>query len=516
MAAPAPNAPAAAGPGATALANLDNWLLGDSSVVFLAKMTVRDIGTGSKVLYAQVSERRNPNLAGAWPRLILPGVSVSVINSSFGRPDSIDSRVNYEQFRAGKLQFGSFEIINTDGTLDAWTSDYSWADAEVLLQVGLETDALGSFKTLMPMMVLSEPTWTLRGNLRFLVKGASGVNLNRPIQETTFAGTGGLEGGADLTGKTKPILIGKKDNIRPVLVDSSTVKYMIDPDGVASIGTVYEGGLSVGGGVTKSAANGWFTLDTVPTEVITCDATGKDRRSVGATANEVWNLIDSVVQDFAGGAAISRAGMAYDGGVYLETGGSRTYESVMTELARPSGIYYPAQDNSKIHLAELFGGSPTSAFTYTDKHIESIDRLETAPPVYSFRVGYRPLDHLLSNILPGVTDAEKDRLSAEHRFYEADDATVLTDFANGIAVESLSSLYDLADATSTGDSLLTLLKSFRNIYRIRLARHPLAAWLLALVTIDIDAFDFSGGKDVMVVGWDIDLADRGFSMTVFG
>lgn len=516
MAAPAPNAPANTGPGATALANIDDWLLGAMNVVFLAKFTVREVGVGSATLYGAVGEKRNPNTPGAYPRLKLPSVSISMVNQSFGRRVEPGERVSYEQFRADQLEYGRFEMINVDGELDAWESDYSWANAEMLLQVGLDTDLLASFKTIMAMMVVAEPTWTLRGNLVFQVKGAAGINLNAPVQTATFAGTGGLEGGADLEGKTKPYLFGAVDNLRPALVDAANLKYLIDPDGVTSIGTVYEAGVSAAT-TTKDTANGWFTLTAAPNEVVTCDAVGKDRRSTGASKGEVWNLIDEVVQDFAGESAISRAGMAYDGGLYLESGGSRTYEDVLTTLARPSGIYYPAQDNANLHLGEIFGGTPTPVLTYTDAEIVNIRRLETAPPVHSFRVGYKELGYLNPKLLSGVSASERARLSEPRRFGgNGDDATVLTDYANAIAVESFSALYDLADSQSTEAALLALLDEKRNIYEIELARKPMQAWILELVTIDIDAYDFSGGKDVMVVGWTVDLEAKRFTMQAFG
>jgi hypothetical protein len=506
---PAPNIPSQTLP--TNVDLVDKWLLGDEEVDWVLKVTPVKLSTSTpETLYFSNAGYRNVTSAASPPRLDLPSFSMSVLNTGFGTKSetnvhrfntrrgwivkSSTPRVDYEQFRAGDIEFGEL--------------------------IGKRTDAWASFETFVPFKVRSDPTWN-RERITFSIK--SGVlNLNKPVQTATFSGTGvGLNGGAELKGKTKPILLGKVDNLVPVLVNTGNLTYMIDPDGVDAIATVYEGGLDVGASMwTADLPNGTFDLEREPDFQITCDATGKERLGTAAPDKyALHNNFRTLLEDFGGltNTDIPASGLDEEGGLFIGAGETMLYEEALTWCVRPFGFYWPRIDGDRFVLGEW--GQPesgTSSRTFTDAHIVSIERIETAPPAFEVRVGYRPLDTMLGSLLGAVTAAEIARLTQPYQYETDTDATIPTDHPNAIPLEALSSLYASADASTLATDILTTLKVKRDIYRVNLARYPLHAWIGNIVTIDHPRYGLSGGKKVMVTGWELDLASRSFSMECWG
>ena len=63
------------------------------------------------------------------------------------------------------------------------------------------------------------------------------------VLSATYAGTGGLEGGADLRGKPKPWAFGAPQNIEPILIDSINSVFQFSAYGASkAVTTLYERG----------------------------------------------------------------------------------------------------------------------------------------------------------------------------------------------------------------------------------------------------------------------------------
>ena len=72
----------------------------------------------------------------------------------------------------------------------------------------------------------------------------SGWRLDRPLAVPAFAGTGGVEGGADLKGKKKPLILGAPLAVDPTpfLIDPLHLIYMLSWRGIAAVTKVTDGG----------------------------------------------------------------------------------------------------------------------------------------------------------------------------------------------------------------------------------------------------------------------------------
>jgi hypothetical protein len=105
--------------------------------------------------------------------------------------------------------FGSITLINTDGALDD-LPDYGWGGRRVRVWLGGKDFALSEFGLVFDGVAEdclhgdNEITVTLRDRKS---------QLDREIQPSVFAGSGGVEGGADVANRRKPIPFGICRNV---------------------------------------------------------------------------------------------------------------------------------------------------------------------------------------------------------------------------------------------------------------------------------------------------------------
>lgn len=108
--------------------------------------------------------------------------------------------------------------------------------------------------------------------------------LERPWQAAKYAGTGGFEGGAELTGVEKPRVCGRVRGVSPVEVDPVGLWYDLDPvHGLASVQAVYTGANPLNITTTNPPPSGHVYVDLAggrirtwmrPEAPLTVDCTG--------------------------------------------------------------------------------------------------------------------------------------------------------------------------------------------------------------------------------------------------
>lgn len=77
--------------------------------------------------------------------------------------------------------------------------------------------------------------------------------LDQPIQQTTYGGSGGLDGTPELRNQTKPIMLGRVLAAEPVLIDPLRLIYQINDGGMLGIDRIRDMG------VTLAATRDWDT-----------------------------------------------------------------------------------------------------------------------------------------------------------------------------------------------------------------------------------------------------------------
>jgi hypothetical protein len=164
---------------------------------------------------------------------------------------------------------------------------YDWAGAECRLQ----RLSGGSLVDVALMLVDSFASEDMALGLRLV---AARDLFDADVLRSTYAGTTGAEGGADLKGQLKPWVFGRALNVEPVFIDQIDNVFQVSGYGaVQAISTVYERGSSFGASVGNFAnyaalvaanipegrwgtchAQGMFRLGAPPAGVITCDVDG--------------------------------------------------------------------------------------------------------------------------------------------------------------------------------------------------------------------------------------------------
>jgi hypothetical protein len=216
--------------------------------------------------------------------------------------DRIDSLVDVARHAFGRLQavgpssmaFGDLELDNEDGALDA-LADYAF-DGRALTVYRAEVAASGALPAypsgfdVYNFTMLSGYT---RGT-KFIVK-TRGLEstLNQPIQVNKYAGDNvapdGLEGGEELTGRSKPLLFGTAMGISPVCVNVDKQIYQISDSELASIGPVYDSGIRLGFGFPVKGVSGMTSVGTTRSSVATNDAI-----VVGTLFDKIYTSTDLV------------------------------------------------------------------------------------------------------------------------------------------------------------------------------------------------------------------------------
>lgn len=109
--------------------------------------------------------------------------------------------------------------------------------------------------------------------------------FEKNVLTSVYAGTGGIEGGADLKNRAKPLVIGWAKNVEPLLIDATNSVYQFSAYGaIEEITTLYERGAVFAGGATADVANYAALVAAVvpPGRYATCKAFGLVR--LGAPA----------------------------------------------------------------------------------------------------------------------------------------------------------------------------------------------------------------------------------------
>lgn len=275
------------------------------AIVCLAKISPMNPATGSRVdLYVSSANDRNvTGLNGVvWEPAMTasPTLSVSLWQGDFKEP--VDTGGASFAVHMGILKM---TYANAD--------TYNWAGAPV--EVYAEESG-----TAWP--------WTARykGRVSNFSRRNEILSLNSSVQTepfdkniltTVYAGTGGAEGGADLKGRLKPLVIGWAKNVEPILIDPVNNVYQFSGYGaIEGVTTLYERaadfGASDGDFATYAAllaasipagrwatflAAGMIRLGAPAAGVITGDIKG---HKVGATTPRLTGAVISALATIAG------------------------------------------------------------------------------------------------------------------------------------------------------------------------------------------------------------------------
>lgn len=381
--------------------------------------------------------------------------------------------------------FAQVQLVNRDGALDNIARDYAIDGRRATLLIGPADGARSDFGNAFTGVV--ERVGVSTGDMTLVLSDGI-AKLDRPVNETAYAGSGGLEGGADLAGKSKPKCYGKVYNVAPPLVDSASLIYQVHDGAINDVPAVRDRGVALAkvvgapgaGEYQVNAAAGTFTLGATPAGTVTCDVEG-DAPAAGYTTKAgdiILRLLSGVLtsteinptsfvmlnQDVPGPVGIwigteprtiADAAGEILAGIGAFGGFSRSGAFTVGLVASPSGVS-PAASYTEIEIGEL--------------ERESLPA-PVEPAVWRANAGYQKNYTVQNDVAAGATAAARTFAAQPLRIASAENPTVRSqrllarDYGPAGAVFA-----DQADADTEATRLLALWGGAPGMYRVPLKR----------------------------------------------
>lgn len=397
----------------------------------------------------------------------------------------------------------------------------NWHGRGVEVKRGDRDAAFGSFSTVVRGRVRSIE-WDRNGFMIGLSDLAS--ELEVPLQDALYAGTGGDEGGDDVKGRPKPRCLGKPRNVTPVLIDRANLIYQFSDRAAKAVDAVYDQGIPLtsegdvatlsladirdwpacGGRYVTDLSRGLIRLGAAPAGTPTVDAQGDmDSGTLIQTAGDLVRhvagqvLTDPDDLDTASFSGVNTANAA-PCSLYVSDG-RPTIREVAEQLMSSIGGYLSVGASGLLKVGVIEIG--TSALTLTERHIVSLRRLDPPRPFWRRKLGYARAWTVLSQDVidaAAITDARADFMGSAQRFVISEDATITTALADS-QDEEIATLLDVeSDASDEADRQLALLGARRDLYELDVRDQAYQAEVGQTITVVHPSLRVPAGQDLIV------------------
>jgi hypothetical protein len=401
-------------------------------------------------------------------------------------PYSLQFRISRGLWGQSKTSFG--QIVIGDASLKHRAlAGHDWVGRQCDTYVGPRGGIQVQFARVARLLSrrISYDTTTLS-----IVADDHGLILDNPIQRTFFTGAGGLEGGDEIKGQPKPLVLGQVRHVLPILVDSATNTYQVHDGAYESATGVEDQGIAVtfnadvaditastppAGTYNTSLATGFIKFGTAP-EVLTMDAGGHNSSALGFV-NKISGLLRLLATTFAGLLDPSEldtvAFTALEShtavmGAYITS--PMTIRKVMEILHQSAGSFGWLQPNKILTVGRITDpDAATPDFTID----ASKDEVRDSPwnmipweiPVQRVIVGYRRYYRTVdpTDLDSTKTLAERKDYCQDYRFATAHDAPTVTQEPEAAEITILTNIDTDADAQAFADEQLALRKELRRL-----------------------------------------------------
>lgn len=445
---------------------------------------------------------------------------------------------------ASRVNYGAVELSNVDGGLD-YILLYSFDGRSLVIKIGNDGDAYSAFTTILSgTMEQVEFTFS---KVTILVRDKLAI-VDRPLQTTLYAGNNtlpnGVEGVADIAKSPKPLLYGQVFNIAPIMVNSSLLIYQINDGAIQAVGAVYDRGVGLtfhadepnvadleahnppSGKYTTCLALGYIRVGTVPSGLLTCDAT-QGATSASRTVAQVLKAMslkagiiagdisasDVTALDTANGAAI---------GMWID--GADSAMVTMDSVAQSVGAYFGFDALGSLRMGLFTAPTGSASLEIDTSNILFIEHGRTndtdkGVPVWRVNLTYQKNYTVQDFDLAGaVTAARKSVLSLPSATKSAEDAAIKTQYTLAATIEKASLLIDATAAQTEATRLLALYKVSRDLYTVTIALDLTATLpdLNDIVKITMSRFSLTSGKLFKVIGIESDYSRNRATLTLWG
>lgn len=435
---------------------------------------------------------------------------------------------------------GECTLLNADGGLDATLAGYALDGRPVRLLIGRTTrdstsgnrtfDARSAYNLVFSGVIQSIDTADAR-RVRLQFSDAI-AKLGAPLNATTYAGTGALEGGSDLKGKPKPRSFGHVYNASAPLVDSAQLIYQVNDGAISDVPAVYDRGVLLTQGADYADAadlntnapaagtyrvlksGGYFRLGSTPSGTVTADVLGD---ATGGYVNKAGDIlqrvilvggIDSSLIDAASFTQLNTDAPA-EVGIFVGTDPTKI-ELVAEALLATVGAYGGFSRLNLFTVGVVKAASGTAAAAYTTQDIIDLRRLplpaDVEPAVWRARVAWQR-NYTVQSDLASAAASRVSFTSEPERVAMREDLTVKSQRQLAREYGPTADLYaQQADADTEALRRLNLWKGAPSLYEANISSRALARDLGDVVTLTYPRYVFTAGRDTRVLGHRIDIA----------
>lgn len=446
------------------------------------------------------------------------------------------SALNFERhlFQSGGLGgrstpgYGTLELNNADGGLDDWSS-LAFDGRRVRVWLGGEGFAFADYGLIFDGTAeqIEFDDTLVRVLLRDLQR-----RFQSPVQATTYAGTGGLEGGDALKGKPKPLTFGRAFHVEPIAVDPVNLIYQVHDGAIEDVDAAYDQGLALtkaaspptAGQFSVDVAAGTITLGTSPNGTVTADVRGdKTGAAYVETAADLVRRVATTRGDFTDPGDLDTASFTALNSVAPEPLGlhiaqETEIQDVLDAIVEAVGGHYGFDRSGKLAVDRLDAPAGTAAASFGEAEILDLERQPTTLPIWRQRVGYQRYWRALrgADVAGAVSDAAKADLAEEYRLEEAEDSAVQTAYLLAEDDRRDVALALKTDAAAEASRLLGLFGVKRDLLRVRVKTQPFSLELGQTVAIGYPRHGLSTGRNFVVVGMVEDSAVNEVTLELWG
>jgi len=436
-------------------------------------------------------------------------------------------------FGAVRPSFGEITLANSDGALDDWIS-YGIDGHPISIWYGE-----GAFPSEY-MQVLKVYGFGITAGFNAIkIRLRDRLQLmDKPFCNTTFAGTGGLEGDSDMAGRVKPRTCSTAGWFPIIIVSASSLLYFVTTSGTAGMGSffqLFEGGVEITRGadytsgadcLASSPSAGqcrfWFgvggngpvyvRLGSVPAYDLRCFGNGYANYYIGATS--IWLAYECGILD----AITSQPYPAR----YVDDP-SVTYLEIAEEAAKRDSIFF-GMTNTDTFQATLFASpSLTPSYTFTRHNASDFVREPPAgmeAPIS--RLTYNAGETWPCQVVGSAGASMRDQLSRKISWsFSVDNLSVLAKHPSAPALSvddknrSISNYLDVSIITAKYLTLFGVQRDFVSL-SVHLDEATLALDLHATVQVKINRFGWDAGKNFRIISIRADYAARKIQFGLWG
>jgi len=460
------------------------------------------------------------------PRMIQPFRYASWIPI----PGSLESR--------GHVDSGGIVIENGDGEMDD-ILEKNWIGQTVEIKVGLKNAVFSTFETLFSGLAknLSWDDAAITINIQ-----DKSLLLERLVQTDFYAGTGGLEGTAELEGKPKPRALGPLFNVAPPIVDPTSLILQLNDGQIEEVTAVRDKGVALvfdadvadittatpgANEYSTSLATGYIKLGTSPNGTITVNFKGD---KLGGTYVETGtDIIRRLVTDYGPLAAsdidedsftLVESNRAYPVGVWTGTE-PVTFETLVSQIMASLDGWHIFSYQSKLRVGIYTDpdSQPTQGeITDVDYKDGSLTRHETREVMWRLGVAYQKnwMPQQGDALAAAVSAADKLLYSQENQ-YKYSSSSVLKDVRPEARDERLDSfLATDTDANELSADMFRRYRGARHVYSLTLLNKLFNFEVGNVITLTSSKFGLDAGKAFYIFGVDRDIESREVILSLWG